>query len=238
MTLFTKAAQAAGRYAPEVSRAVTETGKRIAGSIGNTEAARRLAGSGLGTFFEKPGVRDFLQKAGLEAGIGVTTEQVLPRVFGQTPEPTFLDSAVRQGIGGLTSVGIAQGLNRKLGVNQNTADFAGFSTGQFIGQTTANALLPGNQAYPIRGEIPSTNTASRFAGSSPIEPEINEAGHAGYDQLLAQQAYKRELANANHQRRLEVIRAQNQPSNVYHHSTVDPMASVQAVMTGRTPQYG
>ena len=226
---------------------------RYASTINAAKSGAQLAGTKLAEFLSRPGVQEFARKAVTEAGVGLAIEQGVPRLLGQEPQARLDESIIRQGVGGLGYAGISKGLAGKFPkLPERITELAGVTGGQLIGQTTANAILPGHQPYPFtdepgtnKDEIAaydasplSTNTAIRFAGSSPIDPEIKDVQHASYEQLQEQQKYKADMEIMRHQHHMELAQAKNAARQIYHHSPADPLATAQSVMHSRTPVYG
>ena len=167
----------------------------------------RKAGQALGAFFARPGVQKFAKdaaiNAAIEGGVGVAAEQLLPRALGVQPEASLSESILRQGIGAAIGSPIATGLEQK-GVNKTIANFAGQLAGQPIGQSVTQAVLPGNQGYPLG-----------------IDPEPAEAGYAHYGQLMAQQQIEAasERERYNNMINLAMARNYNPPSFIRHSSS-------------------
>ena len=164
----------------------------------------RQAGKTLGAFFSRPGVRDYLTNAGIEAGAQVAAEQLLPRALGQTPQSSLAESIIRQGTSAAVGYPIQKGLG-KIGVPGPISYVGAQLIGQPAGQFAAQSLLPGNQSYPIG-----------------IDPEPTQAGHAGYGQLMARQqmeALMAERERYNNMINLALARNYNPPSFIRHSSS-------------------
>ena len=164
----------------------------------------RKAGQALGAFFSRPGVRNYLTNAGIEAGAQVAAEQLLPRALGQTPQSSLAESIIRQGTSAAVGYPIQKGLGN-IGLPGPISYIGAQLIGQPAGQFAAQSLLPGNQSYPIG-----------------MDPEPTQAGHAGYGQLMARQqmeALMAERERYNNMINLALARNYNPPSFIRHSSS-------------------
>jgi len=163
----------------------------------------RQAGQALGAFFSRPGVRNYLTNAGIEAGAQVAAEQLLPRALGQTPQSSLAESIIRQGTSAAVGYPIQKGLGN-IGLPGPISYIGAQLIGQPAGQFAAQSLLPGNQSYPIG-----------------MDPEPTQAGHAGYGQLMAQQQIDAmaERERYNNMINLALARNYNPPSFIRHSSS-------------------
>lgn len=174
----------------------------------------RKAGQALGTFFARPGVQKFAKdaaiNAAIEGGVGVAAEQVLPRALGIQPEASVGESILRQGVSAAVGAPLATGLQQK-GVPSAIANFAGQLAGQPVGQSVTQAILPGNQGYPLG-----------------VDPEPAEAGHAQYGQLMAKQQIEAasERERYNNMINLALARNYNPPSFIHHQSSGTPAQDI------------
>lgn len=174
----------------------------------------RKAGQTLGAFFARPGVQKFAKdaaiNAAIEGGVGVAAEQLLPRALGVQPQASLGESILRQGVSSAIGAPLATGLEQK-GIPKVIANFAGQLAGQPIGQSVTQAILPGNQAYPLG-----------------IDPEPHEAGHAQYGQLMAAQQIEAasERERYNNMINLAMARKYNPPSFIHHQSSRTPAQDV------------
>ena len=185
----------------------------------------RQAGKTLGAFFSRPGVRDYLTNAGIEAGAQVAAEQLLPRALGQTPQSSLAESIIRQGTSAAVGYPIQKGLG-KIGVPGPISYVGAQLIGQPAGQFAAQSLLPGNQSYPIG-----------------MDPEPTQAGHAGYGQLMAQQQMEAmaERERYNNMINLALARNYSPPSFIHHQSsgTSPQDTAMNIVKAGfSAPSYG
>ena len=163
----------------------------------------RQGGQALGAFLSRPGVRNYLTNAGIEAGAQVAAEQLLPRVLGQTPQSSLAESIIRQGTSAAVGYPIQKGLGN-IGLPGPVSYIGAQLIGQPAGQFAAQSLLPGNQSYPIG-----------------MDPEPTQAGHAGYGQLMAQQQIDAmaERERYNNMINLALARNYNPPSFIRHSSS-------------------
>ena len=189
----------------------------------------RQAGQALGAFFSRPGVRKFAKEAAMnsaiEGGVGVIAEQLLPRALGVTPEASFAESVIRQGVSSAIGSPVATALQSK-GLPQSVSNIAGSFVGQPVGQAVAQAVLPGSQSYPLG-----------------IDPEPTQAGHAGYGQLMAKQQMEAmaERERYDNMINLALARKYNPPSFIHHQSsgTSPQDTAMNLVKSGfNAPSYG
>lgn len=189
----------------------------------------RQAGQTLGAFFSNPNVQKFVQdsavNAAIEGGVGVATEQLLPRALGTKPQATLAESLLRQGVSSAVGSPVATGLQRAK-VPQSIANLAGALVGQPTGQAVAQAILPGRQSYPLG-----------------IDPEPAEAGHPGYAQLMAKQKMDAfvERERYNNMINLAMARNYNPPSFIHHQSSGPPPGEVASNFVKsafNVPSYG
>lgn len=163
----------------------------------------RKAGQLISQLISKPGFRDYATNVGIEAGAQVAAEQLLPRVLGQQPEASLAESVLRQGTSAAVGVPVQKGM-QKLGLPQAVSYVGSQLIAQPTGQFVTQALLPGNQSYPLA-----------------IDPEPAEAGHANYGQLMAEQQIQaaNEKMKYDNMVRLAMARNYNPPSFVRHSSS-------------------
>ena len=189
----------------------------------------KLAGQALKSFFSQPSVQQFAKKAAanaaIEAGVGVATEQLLPRVLGARPEASLGESILRQGVSSAIGSPIASVLEDK-GLPKSVANLTGALVGQPAGQAFVQAALPGNQTYPLG-----------------VDPEPHQAGYAQYGQLMARQQLEAqaERERYNNMINLALARNYNPPSFIHHQSSGTPPQEVamNLVKSGfSAPSYG
>lgn len=187
---------------------ILKAGQKLASYFGRGSAGRKIASS-----------------AGMDAAVGIGLEQLLPRALGTTPEATIPESVIRQGVASAVGTPFSMGL-QKLGVPGSVSNLAGQIAGQPFGQAAAQAILPGNQAYPLG-----------------IDPEPAEAGHANYGQLMATQNVEAAQERLRYERALSLAYARNykEPSFIQHSTSSDPTQSVRDIINtgfGDSKSYG
>ena len=187
---------------------ILKAGQKLASYFGRGSTGRKIASS-----------------AGMDAAVGIGFEQILPRALGTTPEATIPESVIRQGVASAVGTPFSMGL-QKLGVPGSVSNLAGQIAGQPFGQAAAQAILPGNQAYPLG-----------------IDPEPAEAGHANYGQLMAAQNVEAAQERLRYERALSLAYARNYkaPSFIQHNTYSDPIKETENTLMkvfGRSTPYG
>jgi hypothetical protein len=185
--------------------------------------AIKMAGTKLGEFFAKEGVKQAGKRALRDTLLYSAAEQVIPRALGQDA-PDIRDTLVRQATGNVLAEGVTAGLKGRSffgerGMKAGTARKIGEVTGQIGGQAFAQAVLPGEQANPFIptdfGEGPKTTTgATKFTA----EPESAQIVRPSTTDLSGIQASEALSERERYEYRLKLAQAEKMPSPVVHMS--------------------
>ena len=185
--------------------------------------AIKMAGTKLGEFFAKEGVKQAGKRALRDTLLYSAAEQVIPRALGQDA-PDIRDTLVRQASGNVLAEGVTAGLKGRSffgerGMKAGTARKIGEVTGQIGGQAFAQAVLPGEQANPFIptdfGEGPKTPTgATKFTA----EPESAQIVRPSTTDLSGVQAKEALSERERYEYRLKLAQAEKMPSPVVHMS--------------------
>lgn len=185
--------------------------------------AIKMAGTKLGEFFAKEGVKQAGKRALRDTLFYSAAEQVIPRALGQDA-PDIRDTLVRQASGNVLAEGVTAGLKGRSffgerGMKAGTARKIGEVTGQIGGQAFAQAVLPGEQANPFIptdfGEGPKTPTgATKFTA----EPESAQIVRPSTTDLSGIQASEALSERERYEYRLKLAQAEKMPSPVVHMS--------------------
>ena len=185
--------------------------------------AIKMAGTKLGEFFAKEGVKQAGKRALRDTLLYSAAEQVIPRALGQDA-PDIRDTLVRQASGNVLAEGVTAGLKGRSffgerGMKAGTARKIVEVTGQIGGQAFAQAVLPGEQANPFIptdfGEGPKTPTgATKFTA----EPESAQIVRPSTTDLSGVQAKEALSERERYEYRLKLAQAEKMPSPVVHMS--------------------
>ena len=185
--------------------------------------AIKMAGTKLGEFFAKEGVKQAGKRALRDTLLYSAAEQVIPRALGQDA-PDIRDTLVRQATGNVLAEGVTAGLKGRSffgerGMKAGTARKIGEVTGQIGGQAFAQAVLPGEQANPFIptdfGEGPKTTTgATKFTA----EPESAQIVRPSTTDLSGIQASEALSERERYEYRLKLAQVEKMPSPVVHMS--------------------
>jgi len=185
--------------------------------------AIKMAGTKLGEFFAKEGVKQAGKRALRDTLLYSAAEQVIPRALGQDA-PDIRDTLVRQASGNILAEGVTAGLKGRSffgerGMKAGTARKIGEVTGQIGGQAFAQAALPGEQTNPFIptdfGEGPKTATG---ATKITAEPESAQVVRPSTTDLSSVQAKEALSEKERYEYRLKLAMAEKMPSPVMHMS--------------------
>ena len=182
--------------------------------------AIKMAGTKLGEFFAKEGVKQAGKRALRDTLLYSPAEQVIPRALGQDA-PDIRDTLVRQASGNILAEGVTAGLKGRSffgerGMKAGTARKIGEVTGQIGGQAFAQAVLPGEQANPF---MPSNYTEDPTGATKvPTEPESAQIVRPSTTDLSGVQAKEALSERERYEYRLKLAQAEKMPSPVMHMS--------------------
>ena len=182
--------------------------------------AIKMAGTKLGEFFAKEGVKQAGKRALRDTLLYSAAEQVIPRALGQDA-PDIRDTLVRQASGNVLAEGVTAGLKGRSffgerGMKAGTARKIGEVTGQIGGQAFAQAVLPGEQANPF---MPSNYTEDPTGATKvPTEPESAQIVRPSTTDLSGVQASEALSERERYEYRLKLAQAEKMPSPVMHMS--------------------
>ena len=182
--------------------------------------AIKMAGTKLGEFFAKEGVKQAGKRALRDTLLYSAAEQVIPRALGQDA-PDIRDTLVRQASGNILAEGVTAGLKGRSffgerGMKAGTARKIGEVTGQIGGQAFAQAVLPGEQANPF---MPSNYTEDPTGATKvPTEPESAQIVRPSTTDLSGVQASEALSERERYEYRLKLAQAEKMPSPVMHMS--------------------
>lgn len=182
--------------------------------------AIKMAGTKLGEFFAKEGVKQAGKRALRDTLLYTAAEQAIPRALGQDA-PDIRDTLVRQASGNILAEGVTAGLKGRSffgerGMKAGTARKIGEVTGQIGGQAFAQAVLPGEQANPF---MPSNYTEDPTGATKvPTEPESAQIVRPSTTDLSGVQASEALSERERYEYRLKLAQAEKMPSPVMHMS--------------------
>ena len=185
--------------------------------------AIKMAGTKLGEFFAKEGVKQAGKRALRDTLLYSAAEQVIPRALGQDA-PDIRDTLVRQASGNILAEGVTAGLKGRSffgerGMKAGTARKIGEVTGQIGGQAFAQAALPGEQTNPFIptdfGEGPKTATGATKITAEPESAQVVRPSTTDLSNVQAKEALSEK---ERYEYRLKLAMAEKMPSPVMHMS--------------------
>lgn len=184
--------------------------------------AMRMAGAALGKYLTNPQtLKDIGTKVAIDTALGTAVSQAVPRILGQEPSSTPLQSAIHSGTQSLISSPVAGGM-RAMGIPGIAADSAGSILGSAGAQVVSQSINQG-----LQGRMqPVSQTVAPEPGDQ-MSPDVAQLMQVqGIQATMEQQRYNNEI-------NLALAKNYHAPSTTIVHK--NPSAELQSIIGMLSP---
>jgi hypothetical protein len=184
--------------------------------------AMRMAGAALGKYLTNPQtLKNIGTKVAVDTALGTAVSQAVPRILGQEPSSTPLQSAIHSGTQSLISSPVTGGM-RAMGIPKIAADSAGSILGGVGAQVVSQSINQG-----LQGRMqPVSQTVAPEPGDQ-MSPDVAQLMQVqGIQAAMEQQRYNNEI-------NLALAKNSHAPSTTVVHK--NPSAELQSIIGMLSP---